>query len=179
MAAWNRLGKAGIAVAMVLVLVVIGLVGFSVTRDRADSLPPLPAVPSATPRDLSTPISVQVIKRIGESACKPGDGGVPGPGNGGDWCYFLDEGFVVTRANLVDLYEDMDGELAVTVRLQPADREPFAAWSAQAVGNQIAIRVADRVLEAPHVETPLSGDSVDFSTLSEAETRDLYRQLWE
>ena len=165
-----------IAVALVVLLVALGLVLYPRPRTTPEAWPP--PTPSPVPRDLLTPISVHVINRIDEATCT-GDGGVPGPGNGKDWCYTLDEGFEVTRAQLVDLYLDMNNTHSVTVRLVPEDRAPYAAWTAKATGHQIAFVVADRVLEAPHLEMPIDGESIDFPSRTEADAQAIFKELWQ
>ena len=45
----------------------------------------------------------------------------PGPGAGGDWCYFLGPGLDVTRARQVEVGRDPEtGDYAVNVALVPA-----------------------------------------------------------
>ncbi|WP_173082559.1 SecDF P1 head subdomain-containing protein [Phytohabitans rumicis] len=119
------------------------------------------------------------MDRIDKAACVTGAGGVPGPGAGGDWCYFLAPGLDVTRAERVELIPEQTGDAAVAVTLTPADRDSFAAWTTRSAGRQIAFNVQGRVVQAPDLLEPLSGDMVYISALTEADARTLFRQLWE
>jgi len=167
MAVWHRRWKSGAVVALVVVVGAIGSAAYLSARDRQAS------------RELRNVVSVDVVSRIDKASCATGTGGVPGPGDGGDWCYFLDSGLDLTRAERVEFVPDPSGVYAVDVTLVPADRDRFAAWTTQTVGRQIAIRVQGRVVQAPQLEGPLSGESLYIPSLTEPDARALLRQLWQ
>ncbi|GAA4459686.1 SecDF P1 head subdomain-containing protein [Phytohabitans houttuyneae] len=161
------------AVAALLASVVV--VGAGACTAEQD---PRPA-PTTAPGQLRTAVSVHVVARKVEAPCGLTDGGVPGPGAGGDWCYFLDPGLEFTRAERVELVWDQSGGVAVMLTLVAADRGTYAAWTAQSVGHQIAVVVQGRVLEAPDLLTPLSGEDLQIPRETDAEARALLRRLWE
>lgn len=173
MVEWRRRWKAASVVALVVVGGALGSVVFLGARDR-------PADAAVSPRQLRNVVSVHVVDRIDKVSCTPGSAGAPGPGDGGDWCYFLDPGLDLTRADRVEVRrDDASGDYGVDVTLAPADRGTFAAWTARVAGRQIAVRVQGRVVQAPHLETPLGGDSLYVFALTEADARALVRQLWQ
>ncbi|WP_158610852.1 SecDF P1 head subdomain-containing protein [Micromonospora endolithica] len=129
------------------------------------------------PQQLRNAVSVQVVARIDEAVCAEGGGGLPGPGADGDWCYFLDPGLTLTQAERVELQQTPLGEFVVVVTLLPEERAQFAAWTTRAAGRQIAISVQERVLVAPELREPLSGDAVHIFGIAEADARTLLRQL--
>ncbi|SDY60278.1 hypothetical protein SAMN05421684_0582 [Asanoa ishikariensis] len=96
-----------------------------------------------------------------------------------DWCYFVDPGLDVTRADRVEIGEDGIGGFAVVVTLTPADGVDYAAWTTGSAGHQIAISVEGRVLIAPDLLEPLSGDALHIIGLTETDAQTLLRQLWE
>jgi hypothetical protein len=143
------------------------------------STEPVDAATATTePRQFRNPMSFHVVVRIDQTACLDGSNGVPGPGAGGDWCYFLDPGFTVTQAEQVHLVRDpqTDG-FVVSVTLQREDRDEFAAWTTGAAGRQIAISIQGRVVQAPQLLTPLTDGSFQIGGLTESEARTLLRQL--
>jgi hypothetical protein len=171
MAILHRGWMVGVGVGMVAVMgaaVSVSAVHSSGTPDTAVSMP--------AARAFNTPVSVHVIERIDETACPAGSAGVPGPS--GQWCYLLGPGFELTRAERVEMGQDQGGDFAVNVVLVPEDRGGLAAWMEASVGSQIAYRVGDRVVSAPHVEESPGGDSFFLSPLSEAEAAALVEQMW-
>jgi hypothetical protein len=131
------------------------------------------------PRQLRNAVSIHVVVRIDEAACVAGAGGVPGPGAPGDWCYFLDHGLHLTRAERVGITQGGTDDFGVSVALTPADRAAYAAWTAQYAGRQIAVSIQGRVVLAPQLLEPLSGDTIDIAVHTEADAQALLRQLWE
>lgn len=178
MTVWHRRGRSGIVAALLVLVGAAGAVAYLSAGPRQTSGPAAAAGATAAPRELRTAVSVQVVSRVDKASCAAGTGGVPGPGDGGDWCYFLDSGLELTRAQRVEFVHDMSGTYGVAVTLAPADRDRFATWTGQAAGRQIAIRVQGRVVGAPQLEERLSGESLDILSLTEADARALSRQLW-
>ncbi|SNT56627.1 hypothetical protein SAMN05421812_1102 [Asanoa hainanensis] len=161
-----------------IVLATSVAVGSTACAARQEPPTPRPSDPTA-PRQLRTPVSLHVVARVDEAACIAGAGGLPGPGAGGDWCYFVDPGFDVTRAEAVEFGADSIGIHAVEITLAPADRAAFAAWTARSAGHQIAVNVQDRVVSAPELAEPLSGEWLTIPVDTEAAAQELSRRLWE
>ncbi|MET8833508.1 hypothetical protein ABZV78_06270 [Micromonospora sp. NPDC004540] len=179
MAVLRRRWQSGAAVALLASMVTIGPAACTSLHGERTPQPSTAAVPTMAPRQLRNPVSVQVVARIDQAACVEGAGGLPGPGAGGDWCYFLDPGLNVTRAERVELVQDALRDFVVVVTLLPEDRDEFAAWTARAAGRQIAISVQGRVVAAPELLEPLSGDDLHIyhPGIAEAAARTLLRQL--
>ncbi|WP_203707103.1 SecDF P1 head subdomain-containing protein [Asanoa iriomotensis] len=163
-------------VAVLAISVAVGSFACTASQHRGTQPPAAVATPM-TPRQLRNSVSVAVVTRIDEAACVAGSGGVPGPGRDGDWCYFLDQGLDVTRAERIESVQDGFGGFAVEVTLTPADRGEFAAWTARAAGRQIAISVQGRIVAAPQLLEPLGGNWLDIPGLTEADAGTLMRQL--
>jgi hypothetical protein len=154
------------AVSLAVVLGAVVSVAYVGDRD-----PQLPERAAPTPQALGTTLSVHVVSHVEEAPCTSG---VPGPAGN---CFQLEAGLDFARAALVELAQEQGGGYYVLVSLEPADRDRFAAFTATAVGRQIAVCVPGRVLSAPHLETPLSGDAVHIP-LDESDARAVVRQLW-
>jgi hypothetical protein len=165
------------AVALLASIVAVGSAACTAGHDRRAPRPVDAAAPTPAPRQLRNAVSVQVVVRIDQVACVAGAGGLPGPGARGDWCYFLDPGLLVTRAERVELVGG-PSDAAVEVTLAPADRGDFAAWTARSAGRQIAISVQGRVVLAPKLLEPLSGEWLYIAVDTEADAQALLRQLW-
>ncbi|WP_344944299.1 excalibur calcium-binding domain-containing protein [Sphaerisporangium flaviroseum] len=152
-------------VGLFVVVIVTGVLGtIAVLMTRQPGLP----LGAAPPSRLATPIHFAPVTGVRPAPC-PGAEAVLD--DAGTTCYQVAPGVTVTSVIKIGTVTDVDGTYAVRVVLAPESRRKLADLTKDALNQQLAVVVDDKVVTAPRVAQPITDDSLSIAGLTK-ETAD-------
>ncbi|WP_433254968.1 SecDF P1 head subdomain-containing protein [Streptosporangium sp. CA-135522] len=133
---------------------VLGTLAVLMTRN-----PDMP-LGAAPPQRLPVPIHFAPVTGSQPGACTTSDGM---PDDTGQTCYTLAGGVSVTAVRKIETVQDSNGAYSVRIALAPAFRERINDLTQEAVKQQIAIVVGEKVVAAPRVAQVITEDSLSIA----------------
>ncbi|MFC6085014.1 excalibur calcium-binding domain-containing protein [Sphaerisporangium aureirubrum] len=157
--------------ALVVVVLVTGVLGtIAVLMTRQPDVP-LGAKP---PRRLTTTIHFAPVTGVRAAPC-PGAEAVLD--DAGTTCYQVAPGVTVTSVLKVEAIPEPDQTYAVRIVLAPESRDRLADLTKDALEQQLAVVVTDRVVAAPRVAQQVTVDSLSISGLSKEQADAMVARL--
>ncbi|MFF0306132.1 excalibur calcium-binding domain-containing protein [Streptosporangium sp. NPDC004379] len=162
----SRLTTGVLIAALVVVVLVTGVLATLAVLMTRNPDAPLGARP---PQRLAAPIHFAPVLAAQPGPCANAE---DMPDETGQTCYTLAEGVSVNAVRKIETVRDANGGYAVRVAFAPAFRDLINDLTKDALNQQIAMVVQEKVLAAPRVAQEITDDSLSvtgFATKEEAD----------
>ncbi|MDP9861599.1 MULTISPECIES: excalibur calcium-binding domain-containing protein [Streptosporangium] len=153
----SRVTTVVLIVALVVVVMITGVLGtLAVLMTRNPDVP----LGAAPPARLPVPIHFAPVTGSQPGACTSPDGM---PDDAGQTCYTLAGGVSVTAVHKIETVQEKNGAYSVRIAFAPAFRDQINDLTQEAVKQQIAIVVGEKVVAAPRVAQVITEDSLSIA----------------
>ncbi|MFJ2029130.1 SecDF P1 head subdomain-containing protein [Streptosporangium sp. NPDC087985] len=153
----SRVTTVVLTVALVVVVLITGVLGTLAVLMTRNPDVPLGAPP---PQHLPAPIHFAPVTGSQPGACTTPDGV---PDDEGQTCYTLAAGVSVNAVRKIETVQEKSGAYSVRIAFAPAFRDQINDLTQEAVRQQIAIVVGERVVAAPRVAQVITEDSLSIA----------------
>ncbi|GAA3426692.1 hypothetical protein GCM10018953_38750 [Streptosporangium nondiastaticum] len=162
----SRLTTGVLIAALVVVVLVTGVLATLAVLMTRNPDAPLGAKP---PQRLAAPIHFAPVLAAQPGPCASAE---DMPDEAGQTCYTLAEGVSVNAVRKIETVRDANGGYAVRIAFAPAFRDLINDLTKDALNQQIAMVVQEKVVSAPRVAQEITDDSLSitgFATKEEAD----------
>ncbi|MFG1751309.1 excalibur calcium-binding domain-containing protein [Streptosporangium sandarakinum] len=162
----SRLTTGVLIAALVVVVLVTGVLATLAVLMTRNPDAPLGAKP---PQRLAAPIHFAPVLAAQTGPCASAE---DMPDEAGQTCYTLAEGVSVNAVRKIETVRDANGGYAVRIAFAPAFRDLINDLTKDALNQQIAMVVQEKVVSAPRVAQEITDDSLSitgFATKEEAD----------